>query len=493
MVSADRGEDVKRFTNRGMRTLCARSDQGRHRIAGPPRPDAPSASRILARNFRPDLRPTVQALTELPDLAVPAAEAAAEPPEATVAAALREALGPLLDTLAGQPPRPVRLMRRIGLDKSLASRLVQAAKADSDSQFLHLLPSPTGLRILLERSRQVPEAAERLPAFERAVDAFAALLDALPGGRQALDARLGEGLSSIRERREHMARQASFKAVSFLFGHYCETLSTAMFLFPSADGARVDAVEIHRRLGLRRITPGTPLPLLSLHAKPDASGVPPDPLAVRPVDGGPPGASNPEDAHRYFIAEGSSLPLPLLEVEREGSNCTFLLGPQLADPLPSRLTTAMRYSGIEPVRPEQPSTVVRNYMLHTPCQRLVREIYLAEGLWPDALPQIGFYLPGPTGAVLTPPAPGVPHYRRLNLSAPIEQLAPGQAISPLAGIGDHATVLGAVLRRAGLGHLAWRGWRCQTPYPVPLVEMQLGFRFAGFPGGQPAQPSPGRA
>ena len=422
----------------------------------------------------------------LPDLALPTSEAAGEPPEASVAVALRESLIPLLDTLAGQPPRPVRLMRRIGLDKSLASRLVQAAKAESDSQFLHLLPSPTGLRILLERSRQVPEAAERLPAFERAVEAFAALLDALPGGRQALDARLGEELSSIRERREQMARQASFKAVSFLFGHYCETLSTAIFLFPSADGERVDAVEVHRRIGLRRITPGTPLPLLSLHAKPEASGAPPDPLAVRPVDGGPPGASNAEDARRYFIAEGSSLPLPSLEVEREGSSCTFLLGPQMSDPLPARLTTAMRYSAIEPLHPDQPSTVVRNYMLNTPCQRLVREIYLADGVWPDALPQVGFYLPGPTGALLTPPVPGVPHYRRLNLSAPIEQLAAGAALPPLAGIGDHASVLTAVLRRAGLSALAWRGWRCQTTYPVPLVEMQLGFRFAGHPGAQSA-------
>jgi len=429
----------------------------------------------------------VQTATEfLPDLVAHAhaPDPAADPPEATVAAALREALVPLLDALAGQPPRPVRLMRRIGLDKSLASRLVQAAKAQSDSQFLHLLPSPTGLRILLERSRQVPEAAGRLPAFERAVEAFAGLLDALPGGRQALDARLGEEISSIRERREHMARQASFKAVSFLFGHYCETLSTAMFLFPSADGRRVDAVEVHRRLGMRRITPGTPLPLISLHAKPDGSGVPPDALAVRPVDGGPPGANSPEDALRYFIAEGSNLPLPPLEVEREGSNCTFLLGPQLADPLPGRLTTAMRYSGIEPVHPAQPSTVVRNYMLHTPCQRLVREIYLAEGLWPDAMPQIAFYLPGPTGAVLAPPAPGVPHYRRLNLSAPVEPLPPGPAITSLDGVADQATVLGAVLRRAGLSHLAWRGWRCQTAYPVPLVEMQLSFLFAGQPGVQ---------
>lgn len=423
-------------------------------------------------------------LTDLPmhdTLLAAGPEAADEPPESTVAAALREALGPLLDALAGRPPRPVKLMRSIGLDKSLASRLVQAVRADSDEQFLHLLPSPTGLRIVIERSRGDPTAAPHLPAVERAVDAFAALLDALPGGRQALDARLGEGQSSIRERREHMARQASFKAVSFLFGHYCETLSTSLFLFPSDDGRRVDAIEVHRRLGLCRITPGTPLPLLSLQAPPDPSLPDDGAPRVTPVDGGPTGAGSPEEAHRYFIPEGSSLPLPPLEIEHEGLANTFVLGPQQAGPLPARLTTAVRMAGVEPLHPTEPSLVVRNYMLHTPCQRLVREIYLAEGLWPDASPQIGFYLPGPSGIVLSSPPPGRPHYRRLHLSAPIEQLPAGVHPSPLSGVTDHASVMAVVLRRAGLGGLRFRGWRCQTPYPVPLVEMQLGLRFEGTP------------
>lgn len=404
------------------------------------------------------------------------------PRESAVAAALRQALTPLLDALAGQPWRPVRLMRKVGLDKSLASRLVQAARAESDSQFLHLLPSPTGLRILIERSRGEPAAGPWLPAFERAVDDFAGLLDALPGGRQALDARLGEGSSSIRERREHMARQASFKAVSFLFGHYCETLATTMFLFPSADGGQVDAIEVHRRLGLRRITPGTPLPLLSLYAPPDPAllaGAP----RVTTVDGVPAGASSSDDAHRYFIAEGSSLPLPPLEVEREGNSSTFVLGPQAPEPLPARLTTALRIAGIEPAQPPGDHIALRNYMLHTPCQRLVREVYLAEGLWAGARPQIGFYLPGPTGAPVAVPQPGVPHYRRLHLSAVIEPLPLGPAGMALTGVPDHAGVLGVVLRRAGLGELGFRGWRCQTTYPVPLVEMQLGFSFP------PRQPS----
>jgi hypothetical protein len=401
----------------------------------------------------------------------PAASSAA--PEADAADRLRRALQPLLTELAGSPPRPVRLVRGLGLDKSLASRLVQAAQAPDDAEFLHRLPSPTGLRMLAERSRGVAEAAAWLPDFEQAVERFDRLLAALPGGRQALDARLGAASPAIRGRREHMARQASFKAVSFLFGHYCELLSTSLILFPSADGQRVDAIEVHRRLGLGRITPGTPLPLLSLHTPPDPS-VPGPAGGVTPVDGGPSGAGSADDARRYFIPEGCSGPLPPLEVEHEGHANTFLLGP-LAAALPQRLTTAVRMGGVQPLRPTE-AVSVRSYMLHTPCHRLVREIYLADGLWPDAALDVGFYLPGPTGSMLRVPTPGKPHYRRLQLNAPIEVLPTGPA--PLAEVPDHQAVLAAVLRRAGLNGLRLRGWRCEMPYPVPLVEMQLGFSFA---------------
>jgi hypothetical protein len=100
---------------------------------------------------------------------------------------------------------------------------------------------------------------------------FETLLDRLPGGRQALDARMGESSSAIREKREQMARQASFKAQSFLFGHYCETLTTALFVLPSAQPGRVDVIEVHRRIGLQRLTPTMAVPLLSVHAGPAAT------------------------------------------------------------------------------------------------------------------------------------------------------------------------------------------------------------------------------
>jgi hypothetical protein len=401
-----------------------------------------------------------------------------------VAGELQGALVPLLEQLAGTPPRPMRLTRDHpgpGLDKSLASRLVQAAKADSDMQFLHLVPSPTGLRMLLERARRLADAALLARAGE-AVESFQLLLDALPGGRQALDAHMGESLASIREKREHIARQASFKAVSFLFGHYCETLATALFVFPSASAGFVDVIEIHRRIDLRRLTPSTQLPLLSVHPgrEPqdgeDAATEDEDRDAPAMADvAGNPHAHDPSD---FVIAAASSAPLPPLQVERDGPLATFLLAAGVVDMTPLRLTTAFRVLRAEPVVQQAAYRVLRNYMLHTPCRTLVRDVYLADGLWPDAFPQVGYYLPSPSGMPAVDLDPALPHYRRVNLTTRIEQRPHGAEGFVLPGVADQRATLEQVLARAGQDARAFRGWRCEMAYPVPLIEMKLAFRFA---------------
>jgi hypothetical protein len=403
---------------------------------------------------------------------------------AQVAGELQGVLVPLLEQLAGTPPRPMRLTREHpgpGLDKSLASRLVQAAKAESDMQFLHLLPSPTGLRMLLERARGLAGGPLLARAAE-AVERFQSLLDALPGGRQALDAHMGESSASIREKREHIARQASFKAVSFLFGHYCETLATALFLFPSASDGFVDVMEIHRRIGLRRLTPSTQLPLLSVHTgrepqQGDADVPHGDPDAPAMADvAGNPHAHEPRD---FVIAEASSAPLPPLQVERDGPLATFLLAAGVVDMKPLRLTTAFRVLRAEPVAQQAAYRVVRNYMLHTPCRTLVRDVYLADGLWPDAFPQVGYFLPSPSGTPAVDLDPAQPHYRRVNLTTRIEQRPRGSEGFVLPGTTDHRATLEQALARAGQDPRAFRGWRCEMAYPVPLIEMKLAFRFAG--------------
>jgi hypothetical protein len=390
---------------------------------------------------------------------------------ASVAAALRASLTPLLHALAGTPLRPIRLMQRVGLDKSLASRLVQAVRTPSDLEFLHTVPSPTGLRILLERARNTADA-RLLREVEAKVRHFEELLDTLPGGRQTLDAHMGEASSAIRERREQMARQASFKAVSFLFGHCCETLTTALFILPSASSGKVDVVEVHRRIGLQRLAASMALPLLSVQLR---GTVQDEDSPCMVALAGNEASTSPAD---YLVPSACSLPLPDLKVVHDGSLTTFVLEPGRAVPMPACATTAFRVLRADTVAQPAAWNIVRNYMLHTPCRTLVRDLFVADGLWPDAWPLVGFYLPGPSGTPMVTIEPGQPHLRQVNLTARIEQLAPGGAGFALDGVADQRAAIEQALARAGISPAGFRGWRCRMGYPVPLIEMQLALRFA---------------
>lgn len=406
----------------------------------------------------------------MPDpAAVQTPEGATEQRIERIATELRACLTPLVHGLAGDPPRPMRLTQEPGLDKSLASRLVQAVRTQSSHDFLHTVPSPGGLRILIQHAKGLADNS-LLRDLDGAVMRFESLLDALPGGRQTLDAQMGEASSAIRERREQIARQASFKAQSFLFGHFCETLTTSLFVMPGAEPGRVDVIEVQRRIGLQRSAASVPLPLLSVNTDKPGSSLAPQML---PLASDEPSTA-PAD---YLVAEGCSDPLPDLEVRDEGGTTILVLRPGRASPMPARVTTAFRVLRADTVAHVDSWSILRTYMLHTPCRILVRDIYLADGLWPDARPEVGFYLPGPSGTPQVVIEPGTPHLRRVNLTVRIEQLPPGARGLDLDGVPDQRAAIEASLVRAGVAATSFRGWRCLMGYPVPLIEMQMALRF----------------
>lgn len=374
------------------------------------------------------------------------------PDATTVVQQLRATLGPLMDAHAGRPARGVRLTRELGLDKSLASRLVRACASGSDGEFVHHLPSPTGLRKLLDaalgRGSDTASAAA-------AVDGYQQLLDSLPGSRQTLEAQLGCGSRLVRERLGHASRQAVFKAQSYLFGHGCDTIASALFLWPSAEGPWVDALEVHRRRGLWRVQPDVAVPLLSVMPHTAAT----DGTTMAPLHG----QGDPAD---YLLG-----PAVALQVIQDGPVTTLVLPPEL-DPLPDALDTAYRVRHALPLARADGWQRLRNYMLHTPCKRVWRELYLARDLWPGARADTLFQLPSPSGVQLPDATPDLAHHRRLALQAPLTELGADPLATPPDELPDHAAVLRHALALAGLSGQVWRGWRSELAYPLPLVEMQ---------------------
>lgn len=384
--------------------------------------------------------------------------------------AFRRVLRPVLEAVGGAPPRPGAITRRTGLDKSLASRLVRALRSRSDLELMHLVPSPTGLRKLTESADGALDemlVRELTAATER----FQGLLDRTAGGRAAVDALISAQSVDVRRNREHIAKQASFKSMSFLLGHFCETLVSQIFLVPGRGANHVDAIEIQRRLGLRRMRPGTQLALLSYVPEPE------DEDALRIEHLGDNRGLVP--AESFLVPEFCSDPLPPIEVVHDGAVTTLVLG---ADPSPSSdLTSATVLRNGWTREPEGDFASVRGYVLHIPCRTLVRDLFIADSLYFGAAPRISFNLPGPGANTHPPYDDRRPHFSAVDLTVSIEQQPAGTSAFEMPGVGDSVAATSHVLERAGHARTRFRGWRCTLTYPVPLVEMVW---WMAFPAGR---------
>ena len=378
---------------------------------------------------------------------------------------LRRPLRTIMETVSGPSSRPSRVASSLGLDKSLASRFVRAAHADSDVELMHLVPSPAGLRILAELAASAV-AAPVIEELAQLTDRFQDLLDSVPGGRAAIDAQISEKSFLVRGKREQIERQASFKSMSFLLGHFCEVLTTSLFLVPSANKRAVDGIEIHRRIGLRRMRPSTPLGLLSFAVSPEDERTG-ESIHFRTIDGDL-AAENPT---AFLLPDFGSRPLPKLEILREETITTLVLAGDPRVAAPARLASAFRIVNAWPRQPDTPVHSLRGYVLHVPCRRLVRDVFIAEGLFPGATPRLTFLLPGPRPHTPPPGDDRTQHFTEVELTTSIEQLPTSPQAYAIPGIGDHPAATRQVLERAGHADTRFRGWRCAMTYPVPLIEM----------------------
>jgi hypothetical protein len=397
----------------------------------------------------------------------------------SVADDLRGHLNPIVREVAGSRPRPSRLVSELDIDKSLASRLTRALRAEDPLEFMHLLPSPTGLGIFLTAARSAGIRRDVCRAAEDSVDAFRFLLEALPGGRATLDAAISASSGEARAHTERNAKQAVYKAMSYLVGIRCESIATTFAIQPAADGRMVDALDMHQRIGIRRLRPTAPLGVSSIRLHPPSNGKTPLPF-METLDGDPV-----SEVQSYFLPEFSSPDLPEFHMFTEGSVLTTALpesDPPLESPLDLTSATVIR-NVLERYRTKEIHDEWRGYLLHLPCKTLVRDVYIHEDLYPGMVPEITLHIPSPKGAE-TVRHPGL-HGRlnTLDLATPVESLGLGMNGIAIRGIRRYPELVHTVFERAGWDRTKFRGYRTRVTYPVPMILMTWWFSLPERPAG----------
>lgn len=386
---------------------------------------------------------------------------------AEVADALRDALLPIARESAGGTLRPSRLSELLSVDKSLASRLVRGLRATSPFELIHLVPAPTGLRMILDAAEEAGVDAALLTRATRAVTDFQRLLDDFPGGRASLDTLISESVVEVRQRADRVAKQAVFKAMSHLLGFHCETVSSALVLQPSEDGHHADGFEVSRRAGIRRLRPSTPVAVFSVD------------LTTGEPGGGAPcletldGSNGVEDPSAFLLPHFCEPELPDLEILRDDTHHVFALsdaGASLESPITVASGLLVRDGWLRH-RSNDQSEDGRSYLLHYPCKLLIRDLFIRDDLYVGALPEIRLEFPSPTGAA-RPRRNGLPdRLNTLDLTVRIEQLGTGLGNAAAAGAPEHARMLAHAFERTGWDGTRFRGYRTRIIYPVPMITM----------------------
>jgi hypothetical protein len=387
-----------------------------------------------------------------------------------VATRLRNDLGRLVLALGGPSPRLRELVDSTHLDKTLVGRVMKASRASEPMEALEEIPSPQGLRMFVRAAALCGVPVEAVERAGATVDRFEALLREF-GGRSEFDTALSGWVPAAWDRRERAARQAAFRASSFLIGCRADAIVGAHVVQPSADGEACDVIRVRGRYGLRRLREGTPL--IVFGTRPYAPG---GECVYETVDGTP----EPGDPEAFLLEGYCSQPVPSMRWLERGDDRLLVLerdAPGVNEPVTLCLGVIARgmwrryrSDGIDEERhagiPRMPARVL--------CEDLI----LHEDVYPGVEPVVETRLHGFSAAQRRETGE-LADLDRIDVSVEtswigMDDLATGEAPG-------YPEMIDEVFERSGWDRSRFRVFRQRISYPVPFVSLTTWFALRDRP------------
>ena len=378
-----------------------------------------------------------------------------------VAGSLTRSLAKLVASLTQGSGKPSALVERAKLDKSLASRVVRGLRTPPDASALAELPSPKGLRKVLESARK-SAPRELLAELERDIQAYESFAAEFSGGRPEMLAVVSDWLPDARASAERTARQRLHTAWADVAGKREAARLLAIAIAPSAAGDTCDRLAVSMIRGLRRLRGSAPMTLTGV----DTRG----PLGqVRSLDGRPAA-----EVPRALAVEAFCSPMTeKLRVLDDGRQLTLYLPggePPINTPVDlafARLSLGAWRRRATAQQPEE----FENSRVRFPVGRYVSDLLLHEDVGTPEPPVISTSLTGlapPRG-----PRDAVENeVQRIDLHVEIEKLPPLDAsLSQLRAdeAPSYPDLVRYALHKAGWEASRFRAYRISLEYPTPFV------------------------
>lgn len=174
------------------------------------------------------------------------------------------------------------LRLRLGLDKSIASRVARAVRMTDVNAALRELPAAEALGQIVGKCEKLGGGKRLVAQTRKAIAELDAAIAAFPGDRTALVTAISAGeapkagagrsiVPKVSDAKLRAARRGAYNAFLSAQGICSETQSCISILLPPGDDGKADQAIVISTGGLRRLRPGYPQSILAFHGRDDTN------------------------------------------------------------------------------------------------------------------------------------------------------------------------------------------------------------------------------
>lgn len=306
---------------------------------------------------------------------------------------VQKGLGYLLGSLGIQQPTMSDLRIRLGLDKSVASRLARAIRSREAGPALREMPGSDTIERLVRRCEDLGVDAALCASVRSATARLEEAIKAFPGDRTALIAAVAgnedaesdqASVSPVSRIKLRAARRGAYNALLVAQGISCDTSTLITILGPGREAGTLDQAMVISATGIRRFRPGTPHALLSIQGHPgQTAGRSRTTLSGAPLL---------EDPSAALIPEFCSASTSQLRLECRGRFHSLVLDstlPPIDEPM--HLAYGVINVGFETARATPANMwTLTSYTVARACRMHLREVLLHRETFGDRAPEALF-------------------------------------------------------------------------------------------------------
>lgn len=388
--------------------------------------------------------------------------------------ALQDAILALFTACVSENPHPQDLSRELGIDSTLAWKLVRASQSEDVFEGAIYLPAAGGMSIFVEACRRAGADLEFVTQIETAWDGYQSFSKRHASDRETLQTMLlnlsGDGgvVPLVR-------RKAAYKANSGIWGVQAATQLGIFFVRPNPEFPQtVDIASVKGLISARCLRPDVEWPLWTQRWMNDSG-------QLRENDGGISVEASPEDLPSQYLADFCSKPSPriLRKPASRGLVSDNLVSTGMGATAESTYVSAELLPTIAPRFREPKNTVAEfTVTVRTPVEAVIVDVVAENGTFLDGKPEL---------ISLSRLIENAPLTRDERMERDIflleeqpEQFNPGGRGARCKAYSRSAELHAHMFARLGWNPDNFVGWRAVIPFPVLPSSVIMSF---GLPDG----------